>query len=213
MNIIAFFVQEYNFYKLVSTSTHDHLLFFTNKGRVYRLKGYEIPEYGRTAKGLPVVNLLKLDEGESIQTIINVDSERSDDAYLFFTTRHGIVKRTSVKEFANIRQNGLKALNLKDEDELINVLLTEEDTDIIIGTKFGYAVRFNQSAVRGMSRIATGVRGVNLRDGDTVVGASVITDQDEDHSSQQHWLSSSLYHHDLLLDIQLQEYVYHNLFQ
>ena len=165
--------------ELVSTSTHDHLLFFTNKGRVYRLKGYEIPEYGRTAKGLPIVNLLKLDEGESIQTIINVESERSDDAYLFFTTRHGVVKRTSVKEFANIRQNGLKALNLKDEDELINVLLTEEDTDIIIGTKFGYAVRFNQSAVRGMSRIATGVKGVNLREGDTVVGASVITDQDE----------------------------------
>ena len=165
--------------ELVSTSTHDHLLFFTNKGRVYRLKGYEIPEYGRTAKGLPVVNLLRLDEGESIQTIINVESERNDDAYLFFTTRHGVVKRTSVKEFANIRQNGLKALNLKDEDELINVLLTEEDTDIIIGTKFGYAVRFNQSAVRGMSRIATGVRGVNLREGDTVVGASVITDQDE----------------------------------
>ena len=165
--------------ELVSTSTHDHLLFFTNKGRVYRLKGYEIPEYGRTAKGLPIVNLLKLDEGESIQTIINVESERSDDAYLFFTTRHGIVKRTSVKEFANIRQNGLKALNLKDEDELINVLLTEEDTDIIIGTKFGYAVRFNQSAVRGMSRIATGVKGVNLREEDTVVGASVITDQDE----------------------------------
>ena len=165
--------------ELVSTSTHDHLLFFTNKGRVYRLKGYEIPEYGRTAKGLPIVNLLKLDEGESIQTIINVEAERSDDAYLFFTTRHGIVKRTSVKEFANIRQNGLKALNLKDEDELINVLLTEEDTDIIIGTKFGYSIRFNQSAVRGMSRIATGVKGVNLRDGDTVVGASVITDQDE----------------------------------
>ncbi|HEU7632166.1 TPA: DNA gyrase subunit A [Streptococcus pneumoniae] len=165
--------------ELVSTSTHDHLLFFTNKGRVYRLKGYEIPEYGRTAKGLPVVNLLKLDEDESIQTVINVESDRSDDAYLFFTTRHGIVKRTSVKEFANIRQNGLKSLNLKDEDELINVLLAEGDMDIIIGTKFGYAVRFNQSAVRGMSRIATGVKGVNLREGDTVVGASLITDQDE----------------------------------
>ncbi|HEU6737912.1 TPA: DNA gyrase subunit A [Streptococcus pneumoniae] len=165
--------------ELVSTSTHDHLLFFTNKGRVYRLKGYEIPEYGRTAKGLPVVNLLKLDEDESIQTVINVESDRSDDAYLFFTTRHGIVKRTSVKEFANIRQNGLKALNLKDEDELINVLLAEGDMDIIIGTKFGYAVRFNQLAVRGMSRIATGVKGVNLREGDTVVGASLITDQDE----------------------------------
>ena len=165
--------------ELVSTSTHDHLLFFTNKGRVYRLKGYEIPEYGRTAKGLPVVNLLKLDEGESIQTIINVELERSDDAYLFFTTRAGIVKRTSVKEFANIRQNGLKALNLKDEDELINVLLTEKDTDIIIGTRLGYAVRFNQSSVRSMSRIATGVKGVKLREGDAVVGARVITDQDE----------------------------------
>ena len=165
--------------ELVSTSTHDYLLFFTNKGRVYRLKGYEIPEYGRTAKGLPVVNLLKLDEGESIQTIINVESERSDDAYIFFTTRAGIVKRTSVKEFANIRQNGLKALNLKDEDELINVLLTQEDTDIIIGTKLGYAVRFNQSSVRSMSRSATGVKGVNLREGDAVVGARVITDQDE----------------------------------
>ena len=165
--------------ELVSTSTHDHLLFFTNKGRVYRLKGYEIPEYGRTAKGLPVVNLLKLDEGESIQTIINVESERNDDAYIFFTTRAGIVKRTSVKEFANIRQNGLKALNLKDEDELINVLLTQEDTDIIIGTKLGYAVRFNQSSVRSMSRSATGVKGVNLREGDAVVGARVITDQDE----------------------------------
>ena len=165
--------------ELVSTSTHDHLLFFTNKGRVYRLKGYEIPEYGRTAKGLPVVNLLKLDEGESIQTIINVESERSDDAYIFFTTRAGIVKRTSVKEFANIRQNGLKALNLKDDDELINVLLTQEDTDIIIGTKLGYAVRFNQSSVRSMSRSATGVKGVNLREGDSVVGARVITDQDE----------------------------------
>ena len=165
--------------ELVSTSTHDHLLFFTNKGRVYRLKGYEIPEYGRTAKGLPVVNLLKLDEGESIQTIINVESDRSDDAYLFFTTRAGIVKRTSVKEFANIRQNGLKALNLKDEDELINVLLTEKDTDVIIGTKLGYAVRFNQSSVRGMSRSATGVKGVNLREGDAVVGARVITDHDE----------------------------------
>ena len=165
--------------ELVSTSTHDHLLFFTNKGRVYRLKGYEIPEYGRTAKGLPIVNLLKLDESESIQTIINVESERSDDAYLFFTTRAGIVKRTSVKEFTNIRQNGLKALNLKEDDELINVLLTEKDTDIIIGTKLGYAVRFNQSTVRSMSRSATGVKGVNLREGDTVVGARVITDQDE----------------------------------
>ena len=165
--------------ELVSTSTHDRLLFFTNKGRVYRLKGYEIPEYGRTAKGLPVVNLLKLDEGETIQTIINVQQDRSDDSYLFFTTRHGVVKRTSVTEFANIRQNGLKALNLKDEDELINVFLTDGAADVIIGTKFGYSVRFNETAVRSMSRSATGVRGVNLRDGDQVIGAGVISEGDE----------------------------------
>lgn len=165
--------------ELVSTSTHDHLLFFTNKGRVYRLKGYEIPEYGRTAKGLPIVNLLKLDEGESIQTIINVEQDRSDEAYFFFTTRQGLVKRTNVAEFSNIRQNGLKALNLRDEDELINVFLTDGNTDVIIGTKYGYSVRFNEAVVRNMGRSATGVRGVNLREGDKVVGASVVTDQDE----------------------------------
>ena len=165
--------------ELVSMSTHDHLLFFTNKGRVYRLKGYEIPEYGRTAKGLPIVNLLKLDEGESIQTIINVEQDRSDEAYLFFTTRQGLVKRTNVAEFSNIRQNGLKALNLRDEDELINVFLTDGNTDVIIGTKYGYSVRFNEAVVRNMGRSATGVRGVNLREGDKVVGASVVTDQDE----------------------------------
>lgn len=165
--------------ELVSTSTHERLLFFTNKGRVYRLKGYEIPEYGRTAKGLPIVNLLKLDEGETIQTIINVQAEHDDHSYLFFTTRHGVVKRTSVTEFANIRQNGLKALNLKDEDELINVFLTDGQTDIIIGTKMGYAVRFNENQVRNMGRAATGVRGVNLRQDDHVVGASVISDNQE----------------------------------
>lgn len=165
--------------ELVSTSTHDRLLFFTNKGRVYRLKGYEIPEYGRTAKGLPIVNLLKLDEGETIQTIINVQAEHDDNSYLFFTTRYGVVKRTSVTEFANIRQNGLKALNLKDEDELINVFLTNGQADIIIGTKMGYAVRFNENQVRNMGRAATGVRGVNLRAGDHVVGASVISDDQE----------------------------------
>ncbi len=165
--------------ELVSTSTHDRLLFFTNKGRVYRLKGYEIPEYGRTAKGLPIVNLLKLDEGETIQTIINVQAEHDNNSYLFFTTRYGVVKRTSVTEFANIRQNGLKALNLKDEDELINVFLTNGQADIIIGTKMGYAVRFNESQVRNMGRAATGVRGVNLRAGDHVVGASVISNDQE----------------------------------
>ncbi|OLN82642.1 DNA gyrase subunit A [Streptococcus sp. 'caviae'] len=164
---------------LVSTSTHDSMLFFTNQGRVYRLKGYEIPEYGRTAKGLPVVNLLKLDEGETIQTIINVKADDFHDKYLFFTTRQGLVKRTSVSAFGNIRQNGLKALNLRDGDELINVLLTDGSNDIIIGTRQGYSVRFNETAVRNMGRSATGVKGVNLREQDMVIGAAHITDNQD----------------------------------
>ena len=162
--------------ELVSTSTHDAMLFCTNQGRVYRLKGYEIPEYGRTAKGLPIVNLLKLDDGEMIQTIINVKSDDFYDKYLFFTTRQGVVKRTSVSAFGNIRQNGLKALSLRDNDELINVLLTNGQEDIIIGTHLGYSVRFQESAVRNMGRLATGVKGVNLRKNDYVIGADHIAD-------------------------------------
>ncbi|MDP5885137.1 DNA gyrase subunit A [Streptococcus mutans] len=162
--------------ELVSTSTHDAMLFFTNQGRVYRLKGYEIPEYGRTAKGLPIVNLLKLDDGETIQTIINVKSDDFHDKYLFFTTRQGVVKRTSVSAFGNIRQNGLKALSLRDNDELINVLLTNGQEDIIIGTHLGYSVRFQESAVRNMGRLATGVKGVNLRKNDYIIGADHIAD-------------------------------------
>lgn len=165
--------------ELVSTSTHDHLLFFTNKGRVYRLKGYEIPEYGRTAKGLPVVNLLKLEDNESIQTIINVTKDQVADHYLFFATRQGIVKRTNVNEFSNIRQNGLKALNLKDDDELINVFLTDGQADVIMGTKFGYSVRFAETDVRNMGRTATGVRGIKLREGDHLVGATIVSDDQE----------------------------------
>ncbi|MGQ7625455.1 DNA gyrase subunit A [Streptococcus suis] len=165
--------------ELVSTSTHDHLLFFTNKGRVYRLKGYEIPEYGRTAKGLPVVNLLKLEENESIQTIINVTKDQAADNYLFFATRQGIVKRTNVNEFSNIRQNGLKALSLKDDDELINVFLTDGQADVIMGTKFGYSVRFAETDVRNMGRTATGVRGIKLREGDHLVGATIVSDDQE----------------------------------
>lgn len=165
--------------ELVSTSTHDRLLFFTNKGRVYRLKGYEIPEYGRTAKGLPVVNLLKLEENEAIQTIINVTKDQEADSYLFFATRQGVVKRTSVSEFANIRQNGLKALTLKDEDELINVFLTNGHADVIMGTKLGYSVRFTETDVRNMGRTAAGVRGIKLREGDQLVGATMISDDQE----------------------------------
>jgi len=165
---------------IVSTSTHDHLYFMTNKGRVYRLKGYEIPEYGRTAKGLPIVNLLKLDEGETIQTIINAKSdEASENNHLVFVTRQGLVKRTKEAEFKNIRQNGLIALKLREGDELINVFLTTGNEEIVIGTKFGYSVRFKEDTIRSMSRMAAGVKGVTLRDGDQVVGAAAITEDQE----------------------------------
>ncbi|MFS9008244.1 DNA gyrase subunit A [Streptococcus vestibularis] len=165
---------------IVSTSTHDHLYFMTNRGRVYRLKGYEIPEYGRTAKGLPIVNLLKLDEGETIQTVINAKSdEGSDNNHLVFVTRQGLVKRTKEAEFKNIRQNGLIALKLREGDELINVFLTTGNEEIIIGTKFGYSVRFKEDTIRSMSRMAAGVKGVTLRDGDQVVGAAAITEDQE----------------------------------
>lgn len=165
---------------IVSTSTHDHLYFMTNKGRVYRLKGYEIPEYGRTAKGLPIVNLLKLDEGETIQTVINAKSdEASENNHLVFVTRQGLVKRTKEAEFKNIRQNGLIALKLREGDELINVFLTTGNEEIIIGTKFGYSVRFKENTIRSMSRMAAGVKGVTLRDGDQVVGAAAIMDDQE----------------------------------
>ncbi|MCJ1974559.1 DNA gyrase subunit A [Lactococcus piscium] len=163
---------------LVSTSTHDHLLFFTNKGRVYRMKAYEIPEYGRQAKGLPIVNLLKLDENETIQTVINV--ERSEqERFLLFTTLRGIVKRTNANHFANIRTSGLIALNLREDDELVNVLMTTGQEELIIGTHNGYSVRFKENILRDMGRTATGVKGVNLRDGDFVVGSSTINDSQE----------------------------------
>lgn len=165
--------------ELVSTSTHDTLLFFTNFGRVYRLKAYEIPEYGRTAKGLPIVNLLKLEDGETIQTIINARKEETAGKSFFFTTKQGIVKRTEVSEFNNIRQNGLRALKLKEGDQLINVLLTSGQDDIIIGTHSGYSVRFNEASIRNMGRSATGVHGVKLREDDRVVGASRIQDNQE----------------------------------
>ncbi|MBJ8325570.1 DNA gyrase subunit A [Streptococcus pacificus] len=165
--------------ELISTSTHDTMLFFTNLGRVYRLKGYEVPEYGRTAKGLPVVNLLKLDENERIQTIINVKTDDFENKYLFFATRYGMIKRVSVSAFKNIRKNGLIALNLKENDQLINVLLTDGDNDIIMGTQKGYSVRFKETDSRSMGRSATGVKGINLRDDDLVVGASSIHDEQE----------------------------------
>ncbi|WP_420223126.1 DNA gyrase subunit A [Pediococcus acidilactici] len=163
---------------LVSTSTHDVLLFFTNAGKVYRMKGYEIPEYSRTAKGIPVINLLGIDSGESIQAVINIGRGNGDEdnehRYLFFTTLQGVAKRTPVAEFMNIRSNGLKAINLKDGDEVINVVITDGHQNIIIGTHNGYAISFKEGEVRSMGRSATGVRGIRLREHDYVVGSAVL---------------------------------------
>lgn len=160
---------------LVSTSTHDTLLFFTNAGKVYKMKGYEVPEYGRTAKGIPVVNLLGIEAGESVQTVLNVrgDASASPD-FIFFTTRQGVVKRTPVTEFSNIRTHGLRAINLHEDDELISAQITDGQQNILIGTHGGYAVSFAESAVRSMGRSAAGVRGITLRDDDYVIGSEVL---------------------------------------
>ena len=159
---------------LISCSTHDTLLFFTNTGKVYRAKGYEIPEYGRTAKGIPVINLLGIDSNERIQTIISVNGTPEEGNYLFFTTKFGVVKRTSIEAFSNIRSNGLIAIGLKEGDELVNVLSTKGDDVIIIGTHNGYSVTFKEKVVRDMGRTAAGVRGIRLREEDYVIGAAVI---------------------------------------
>ncbi|MFD1125150.1 DNA gyrase subunit A [Lentilactobacillus raoultii] len=166
--------------QLVSTSTHDVLLFFTDAGKVYRMKGYEIPEYGRSAKGIPIVNLLNINSGEKIEAVINISDRKNDvQKDLLFVTLDGTVKRTPVSEFANIRSNGLIAIHLKDGDQLINALIIDPDQNIIIGTHLGYAMSFNASDVRSMGRSATGVRGIRLRDHDYVVGADVLKPDNE----------------------------------
>ncbi|PAV31719.1 DNA gyrase subunit A [Leuconostoc lactis] len=163
--------------QMVATSTHDTLLFFTNKGKVYRMKGYEVPEYGRQAKGIPVVNLLHFEGDEKIQTLINVHGEATDSHdYLFFVTRLGVVKRTAVSEFANIRTNGLKALTLHGDDEVLSVQITDGTQSVLIATKDGYSVRFVEADVRIMGRAAAGVRGIRLRENDLVIGADVVDD-------------------------------------
>ncbi|CAI2601618.1 DNA gyrase subunit A [Apilactobacillus kunkeei] len=164
---------------LLATTTHHSLLFFTNLGKVYRMKGYEIPEYGRAAKGIPIINLLGIDTDEKIQAVIPVDDNESNDGkFLFFTTLKGTVKRTPIDEFQNIRSNGLKAIHLKDEDELMRVSTVSEDQNIIIGTHLGYCVSFKVSDVRSMGRSATGVRGIRLRENDYVVGGDVLDPND-----------------------------------
>ncbi|MEC1178489.1 DNA gyrase subunit A [Metasolibacillus meyeri] len=158
---------------LLFTSTHDTILFFTSKGKVFRAKGYEIPEFGRTAKGLPIVNLLNIEKDEKVTAMIRVESF-DEDAYFIFTTKTGITKRTPVSQFANIRTNGLIAISLREDDDLISVRLTDGKKQIIIGTQDGMLVRFQEEDIRSMGRTAAGVRGIKLRDGDYVVGMEII---------------------------------------
>jgi len=163
---------------LLTTSTHDTILYFTNKGKVYRTKGYDIPEFGRTAKGIPIINLLEIEKGEWVNAIIPVE-ELSDDCYLFFTTKQGISKRCPLISFANIRNNGLIAIHLREDDELISVRLTDGHKEIIIGTKKGMLIRFPETDVRSMGRTATGVKGITLEDGDEVVGMEVLEENND----------------------------------
>ena len=158
---------------LVSSSTHDTVLFFSNKGKVYRAKGYEIPEFGRTAKGIPIINLLQIEKGEWINAVITV-KEYVDDWYFFFTTKHGISKRSPLSQFANIRKGGLIAIGLREGDELISVCLTDGNKDIMIATKQGYLIRFEEDQVRSMGRTAAGVRGISLREDDEVVSMEIL---------------------------------------
>ncbi|MGG2104298.1 DNA gyrase subunit A [Lysinibacillus pakistanensis] len=159
---------------LMNTSTHDTILFFTSKGKVFRAKGYEIPEFGRTAKGLPIVNLLNIEKGEKVTAMIRVGSFDDEEAYFIFTTKTGITKRTPISQFANIRTNGLIAISLREDDDLISVRLTDGEKQVIIGTRDGMLVRFQEDDIRSMGRTAGGVRGIKLRDGDEVVGMEII---------------------------------------
>ncbi len=156
--------------QLVTASTHDWLLFFTNKGRVFRLKAYEVPAAGLQAKGVAVVNLLQLQPEEKITSMIKLEKDRSDDGYLFMATTHGTVKKTPIKDYANIRNSGLITINLDKDDELRWVRMSNGEDEVVISTAFGQAIRFKESDARPMGRAARGVRGIRLRQGDRVVG-------------------------------------------
>ena len=162
---------------ILTTSTHDMVLFFTNTGKVYKAKAYEIPEYSRTAKGIPALNFLGIENNEHIQAVVNLAKKPEEGEQLFFTTKQGTVKRTEATEFQNIRTSGLIAINLNEGDELISVCLTDGQQNIIIGTKDGYAASFDENDVRSMGRNATGVRGINLREGDYVIGVGMLSEE------------------------------------
>ena len=166
--------------QLVTLSTHDHVLFFTNKGRVYKLKGYEVPELSRQSKGIPVVNAIELDNDETISTMIAVKDLESEEDYLVFATLNGIVKRSALRNFSHINKNGKIAIGFKEDDELIAVRLTDGEDDILIGTAHGSLIRFNESALRPLGRTAAGVKGITLREGDKVVGLDVTKAETDD---------------------------------
>ncbi len=161
---------------IINTSTHDFILFFTNTGRVYKMKGYKVPSSGRQSKGLPIVNLLNLDEGEELAAVAKITDFDSDN-YLFFATKRGVVKRTPVSDFKNIRTTGIKAINLRDNDELLAVRLTDGSRDVIIGASNGKAIRFNEADARAMGRVASGVRGILISEPDEVVGFTIVTEE------------------------------------
>lgn len=164
--------------KLFVSSNHSYILFFTNKGKVYRKKTWEIPEAGRNAKGTPIVNLLEFDKDEEISAVIPVKNFNEND-YLVMITKQGVIKKTSAELFNNIRKGGLIAVNLKDNDELISVFITNGNNDILAATRNGISIRFNESDVRPMGRTATGVKAINLADNDFVIGADAVTDKDK----------------------------------
>ncbi len=161
---------------LITTSTHDYLLFFTNYGRVYKMKGYKIPEYSRQSKGLPIVNLLQLDENERLAAAAKI-SDFEKDEYLMFVTKKGVVKRTRVKDFKHIRANGIKAITMREGDELLAVRLTDGTKDVIVGASNGKAIRFSEKDVRPMGRVASGVRAILVADNEEVVGFTVVTEE------------------------------------
>lgn len=158
---------------LINAKSHDYILFFTSKGRVFRIKGYEIPEYARQSKGLPIVNLLKLDKDEKVTSLLKTSND-DEFKYLVFATKQGLIKRTEITEFDSIRNNGKKALTLKEDDELISVKKTAGNNEILMASSNGRMVRFNEDAIRVMGRSASGVRGINLSDGSSLVGMEVV---------------------------------------
>ncbi len=162
---------------LVNASTHDYILFFTDKGKVYRIKGYEIPEYSRQAKGLPIINLLQIEKGEKINSIISISNEH-DNKYLMFATKNGLVKKTPVEEYSNIRTSGKIAISLKDDDELIDVKVSDGNNKVILGSTSGRMVVFNENEIRPMGRTASGVKGINLDGGYSCTGMEVGKDED-----------------------------------